>query len=480
METPEYERRGVIEYLESQSGEDFSVDHVEKIATESILGTQYDVWDAHTNEGRWWVITPPTNLYSQDHVRSMDIALSFHIGLMTRMMARDSIDFQPDGSKAWVLEVLRRLETARDSLEQAREIEDVQAVGMRLREVLLTLTAKLRTLRIEIPATVSTPDQDGNFKGWAEVYASALAPGASSARLRKLLRSQSDHAWEYLGWLTHARNASILDGRLAYIITDAVVETFMLAVARTEGEPLARCPECSSYRVARQHEARGTWIQVCSTCNWSGPAEPPRPLDEEYRQIEDSVEESECVTLEDFGIYLTPAQARKALQHSALRAEEANDQPAWSNLFAVSLGEAGSVHDVRRITYSSFVGTSAAGAELTYSCSEENCVNPQHASEMQLPLDFDWLPMIVEEVRVSHGIVHLEAAGRIDGRRALEIEMQALDRFGIADASQLLERVVFVGRRSRDDNDVLVVPGSRRTSLTGGSPIRASFSRVDS
>ena len=132
METPENERQVIEEYLRSQSGPDFVIEHVEKLTSEYVLGYQYDVWDAHTNEGRWWVITPFTNLYSQGHIKSMDIALSFHIGLMSRVMARDSIRFKEGGTKTWVLEVLRRLETASDNLDRAKEVEDVQAVGMRL------------------------------------------------------------------------------------------------------------------------------------------------------------------------------------------------------------------------------------------------------------------------------------------------------------------------------------------------------------
>ena len=151
METPENERRAIEEYLRSQSGPDFVIQHVEKLTSEYVLGRQYDVWDAHTNEGRWWVITPFTNLYSQDHIRSMDIALSFHIGLMSRVMARDSVRFKEGGTKTWVLEVLRRLEVANDNLERAKEVEDVQAIGMRLRETLLTLIDKLHDLRLEMP-----------------------------------------------------------------------------------------------------------------------------------------------------------------------------------------------------------------------------------------------------------------------------------------------------------------------------------------
>src|ERR1700730_7851206 len=89
METPEHERREIERYLRSQSGRDFEIEHVEKLTSEYVLGDQYDVWDAHTNGGRWWVITNPTNLYSQEQIKSMDVALSFHIGLWARVRGRE-------------------------------------------------------------------------------------------------------------------------------------------------------------------------------------------------------------------------------------------------------------------------------------------------------------------------------------------------------------------------------------------------------
>ena len=34
-----------------------------------------------TTKGRWWVITNPTNLYSQELFPSLDYAISFHVGV---------------------------------------------------------------------------------------------------------------------------------------------------------------------------------------------------------------------------------------------------------------------------------------------------------------------------------------------------------------------------------------------------------------
>lgn len=88
MESPPDEQLAIKEYLYSEFDEDLEIEHVEKLTSEFVLGHEYDVWDAHTNEGRWWVITNPTFLYSQDTIKSMDVALSFHIGLMLRVQTR--------------------------------------------------------------------------------------------------------------------------------------------------------------------------------------------------------------------------------------------------------------------------------------------------------------------------------------------------------------------------------------------------------
>src|SRR3546814_1175773 len=80
------------------------VQHAEKIKTERVMGTDYSVWDVHTNLNRWWVITNPTNLYSQVLMPSLDYTLSFHIGLMARVQARRGIA-GGDGSEEHTAEI---------------------------------------------------------------------------------------------------------------------------------------------------------------------------------------------------------------------------------------------------------------------------------------------------------------------------------------------------------------------------------------
>jgi hypothetical protein len=61
--TPE-EEKAVIDYMNWQAPE-LTVEFAQKVYTENILGHEHHVWDVHTNVDRWWVITNPTNLYSQ-------------------------------------------------------------------------------------------------------------------------------------------------------------------------------------------------------------------------------------------------------------------------------------------------------------------------------------------------------------------------------------------------------------------------------
>ena len=83
LKTTEEEIEEVREYFEWQAP-DLEVIFIQKVYSEAVLNTRHDVWDIHTNKDRWWVITGGTNLYSQEQFPNMDLALTFHIGLILR------------------------------------------------------------------------------------------------------------------------------------------------------------------------------------------------------------------------------------------------------------------------------------------------------------------------------------------------------------------------------------------------------------
>ena len=72
-------KRAVSDYVRTQARE--RVLHAEKVKSEYILGSNRDCWDVHTTKDRYWVITSPTNLYSQRYFPGLDFTLSFHVGV---------------------------------------------------------------------------------------------------------------------------------------------------------------------------------------------------------------------------------------------------------------------------------------------------------------------------------------------------------------------------------------------------------------
>jgi hypothetical protein len=76
-----------VEYVEWQAkGE--KVTHAERVTTEFVLGRKVEGWDLRTDKGRYWVLTSPTNLYSQDLFPSLNYTISFHVGVTARIISK--------------------------------------------------------------------------------------------------------------------------------------------------------------------------------------------------------------------------------------------------------------------------------------------------------------------------------------------------------------------------------------------------------
>ena len=80
-EFDEYDAGIITRYVEEQAHE--KVVHVERASTEMV--GRHDVWDVHCTESRWWVVTNPTHLYTQEDFKSRAVVLTFHMGLTLRM-----------------------------------------------------------------------------------------------------------------------------------------------------------------------------------------------------------------------------------------------------------------------------------------------------------------------------------------------------------------------------------------------------------
>jgi hypothetical protein len=263
-----HSERDIANYVEGQA-RDETVQNVEKIKREIVSGDTYEIWDVTTDKDRWWVITNPTNLYSQRHFPSLDYTLSFHIGLMMRLRSRS--DRVSSDEPTPFDEVFRRHEQAVSRHDTAVEAEDYQAVGMQLRESLISLVAALRR-RVQLGPDIERP-QDANFIAWSALLMDLLCRGNSNKELRQHLKNTAKETWQLVGWLTHDRNANKTASSIAIHACGTVVGYFIQILERERTDRFEQCPVCKS-RNLRTHfdiaiEPDGDYYMTCGVCDWS-------------------------------------------------------------------------------------------------------------------------------------------------------------------------------------------------------------------
>jgi hypothetical protein len=262
-------KRVIMDYVESQARSG-KVQHAEKVKSEHVFDRDYECWDVHTQHDRYWVITSPTNLYSQKFFPSLDFTLSFHVGVTTRVMALQR--GAPDAAqKSRLAPVWRRWEQAAESLDTAEEAEDYQAVGMKCRQCLIHLGRSLGKNEL-VPAGQEPPQRD-NFLGWSEHVANSVAPGDSAERIRGHLKAIAKSAWDLAQWLTHANGAKRSDTAFVLDVTHSVVAGFGSAVIRHESGSPESCPACGSYRldVGFNPDLPRPYVIECEGCGWQSP-----------------------------------------------------------------------------------------------------------------------------------------------------------------------------------------------------------------
>ncbi len=235
----------------------------------------------HATDGRWWIVTNPTNLYSQEHIPSLDFVLSVHVGLMARVASRDSRKVEGPNierfAAAW-----RRWEQAAKALDWASEAEDFQSIGMKCRECLLAFVREAQ-VDVPVPGGIEKPKR-ADFAHWAELIADKVAPGSHSKEVRGYLRQLASTSWPLVNWLTHTSNAVRYDAELIVSATNHLLGSFAAALIRCESESPDRCPKCSSYQVQSFYvpelEQDPPYLLVCRGCGWEEPqcAEKPPAL----------------------------------------------------------------------------------------------------------------------------------------------------------------------------------------------------------
>jgi hypothetical protein len=275
---PAHEEKFIRSYVEAESQNaddandpDTKVTLVQKVSSYRLLGTDYDVYDVHMPKERWWVITEPTNLYSQETFPNYDVAFSFHVGLMLRVMNRERVEIKEEKVEevgaAW-----RRFEAAVAAMDSAREAEDYQGVAIKCREALLAFGREHQEAEWLTLPEVKCKIND--FKGWAKLYAQELSTG----RMRRYLSEIAEKAWDVSVSLQHDYNATEWDAEMLLDATAHVLQMYSTAIVKVKRKPPRRCPKCSSYRLVTdgdiaERDGEQGWLQaeVCSACGYRGP-----------------------------------------------------------------------------------------------------------------------------------------------------------------------------------------------------------------
>src|ERR1022692_152020 len=262
----------IAAYMKSQAP-DLTVQLVQKVYSENVLSIQHDVCSVHTDADRWWVITEPMNLYSQDQFPNMDLALTFHVGLCRRIPRTDRQKLSELPVEPF-LECFRGIQEASDALARAEEVTDYQSIGVRCRETLLAFSKAAQTA---IPWTAAQePPKKADLKAWADHICSVALAGEAHKYRRQLFKALLESAWEFANCLTHTTSSTWYDAEAAISATENAVSLCISAVIRhIRGVP-ERCPGCGSQRLTRQRGSHEEFPDVewewpiCEKCGWAG------------------------------------------------------------------------------------------------------------------------------------------------------------------------------------------------------------------
>ena len=167
------------------------------------------------------------------------------------------------------------MDAATETLDHAQEVEDFQAVGMKLREALLALIRECADPEM-VPKDAEEPKL-GDFIHWSEYIIDALANNQNLAKMRSLLKNLSKDTWQVVQGLTHSTSA---DRTLAELATQASSYLFnqfaILLRARTAQERCGNCDSSQIYDDVRFEGNSEVKYKICKVC---GSEKGPLPVE---------------------------------------------------------------------------------------------------------------------------------------------------------------------------------------------------------
>lgn len=223
------------------------------------MGDTVTVWNVKTdNDGDWWVVEGdkmPMNLYPQHaYYFSADEVYSFHVGLMERMQAsreqynpEDYVEAMTLGTEIAAV-LFRKLKNIALLSDDAREIEDFQAIGVQCREIL-----------IELGNSIYTPDMAGdeeqaqasNFKRKAELFVRFYMAGSDNSDYRSIIKKITEATWDYACKLTHSQSSTYYEASTCVSLIMSLVGTYE-NIRQKQNDPVSshKCRNCKSKKLS--------------------------------------------------------------------------------------------------------------------------------------------------------------------------------------------------------------------------------------
>jgi hypothetical protein len=168
-------------------------------------------------------------------------------------------------------DVFRRQEQVKARYDLAVEAEDFQAVGVQLRECLVSLVGALRR-RVDIDPAASRP-QESNFVDWVQVLMDELCSGSSNKELRHYLKGSAKGTWQLVNWLTHDRSANKTAASIAIHGCDTIVGHLVQILEREKTDRKEHCPLCNSRNIRAHFDLSlgpaGKYYLTCAVCKWT-------------------------------------------------------------------------------------------------------------------------------------------------------------------------------------------------------------------
>ena len=244
-----------------------AIQRCERVFDEFVLGEPQEVWLVETEAYEYFVVGPPLTWYPADGETAEGV-FNRHLGLMTRLMALHQPAVRIEGVEAG-REIWRPITQAREQLQAAEEVEDLQGIGARLRTSLLTLTKSLAS-------TLEDADDEpelkrGDFVGWVAKLASQVAPGESGSAVRGHLNKSARATWDLVNWLRHSTTSSPLDAETAIDATQHVAAAVVNAAIKLSRGERGKCSACGSADLRSKYDpetnAEFPYLVTCASCS---------------------------------------------------------------------------------------------------------------------------------------------------------------------------------------------------------------------